>query len=46
MDSKYDPNIASELLKWMSEVMNEKINTDGDKGSFYETLRDGQVLCR
>ena len=46
MNSKYDPELSHQILVWMKELLNEDINTSGEKDDFYETLRDGTVLCR
>jgi len=46
MNAKYDPELSSQLLEWMKEVTNEDIPINGDKQAFYETLKDGQLLCR
>lgn len=47
IQSKYDPELASQILLWMKEVMgNENLDTSGDRETFYKQLKDGQVLCR
>lgn len=44
--SKYDKELAGQLLEWIKEIAGEDIKTDGSADNFYETLKDGQVLCR
>jgi hypothetical protein len=46
INSKYDTELSSQVLQWMRDVMNEDLNTSGEKEAFYETLKDGTVLCR
>ncbi|KAI1286969.1 Muscle-specific protein 20 [Halotydeus destructor] len=47
LNSKYDLELASELLDWIKELtQDDKIDTNGSLDNFFETLRDGQVLCR
>jgi len=46
INSKYDVDLSSQLLRWMGQVMNESLNTSGEKENFYELLKDGTVLCR
>lgn len=47
IQSKYDPQLASQLLIWLKDVMNlEDVDTSGDRETFYKLLKDGQVLCR
>lgn len=47
IQSKYDPELASQVLFWMKEVMgDESLDTSGDRETFYRQLKDGQVLCR
>jgi hypothetical protein len=44
--SKYDCDLASESLEWVKAVTGDNISTSGDMDNFWETLKDGQVLCR
>jgi hypothetical protein len=47
INSKYDSELASQLLAWISELIDDDtLNISGDMDTFYETMRDGQVLCR
>ncbi|GMR51492.1 hypothetical protein PMAYCL1PPCAC_21687, partial [Pristionchus mayeri] len=44
--SKFNDEEATLLLEWIKDVTKEEVNTDGDRGQFQETLRDGTLLCR
>jgi len=44
--SKYNDEHAQEVLEWIKSVSAENINTSGDIDNFYDTLRDGTLLCR
>ena len=46
MNAKYDPELSSQLLEWMGEVIGQSINTSGEKDNLYEVLKDGTLLCR
>uniref|UniRef100_A0A2R5LMW9 Transgelin n=1 Tax=Ornithodoros turicata TaxID=34597 RepID=A0A2R5LMW9_9ACAR len=46
IQSKYDPELASQLLVWVKDTTNLEINTSGDMDTFYEQLKDGTVLCK
>ncbi|KAF0298608.1 Myophilin [Amphibalanus amphitrite] len=43
--SKYSPELASETLEWIAQLTGESINTSGDTANFWETLKDGILLC-
>lgn len=45
IQSKYDPELAGQLLAWVKDVTCQDINTSGDMDNFYETLKDGVLLC-
>lgn len=44
--SKYNEDHAKEALAWVKEVTGEDINADGNPDYFYETLKDGTILCK
>ena len=44
--SKYSPELASETLEWIAQLTGESINTAGDTANFWETLKDGILLCK
>ncbi|CAG0905867.1 unnamed protein product, partial [Darwinula stevensoni] len=44
--SKYDPDLAAEVLEWIRAVTGENINVSGDPDNFFELLRNGTLLCR
>ncbi|OXU23881.1 hypothetical protein TSAR_014583 [Trichomalopsis sarcophagae] len=46
INSKYSEELAQESLEWIKAITGENINTSGDMENFYETLRDGTLLCR
>lgn len=46
MRSKYSPELASQILDWISRVSGEELNTDGSEENFVSQLRDGIVLCK
>ncbi|CAG2103878.1 unnamed protein product [Medioppia subpectinata] len=46
INSKYDPQLSHQILVWIKDLLNEDIDTNGENNSFYETLKDGTVLCR
>ncbi|XP_050300742.1 myophilin isoform X2 [Anthonomus grandis grandis] len=46
VNAKYSEQLASECLEWVRSITGEDINTAGDMDSFYETLKDGTLLCR
>lgn len=46
INSKYSEELAQESLEWIKTITNEPINVSGDMDNFYETLKDGTLLCR
>lgn len=46
INSKYSEELAQECLEWIKTITGENINTNGDMDNFYETLKDGTLLCR
>ena len=44
--SKYSSDLASETLEWIAQLTGESINTSGDPANFWETLKDGTLLCK
>lgn len=45
IQAKYDPELAGELLAWVKDVTGKDISISGDMDNFYETLKDGVLLC-
>lgn len=45
INSKYSEELAQECLEWIKTITGENINTNGDMDNFYETLKDGVLLC-
>uniref|UniRef100_A0A0N4ZGC4 Calponin-homology (CH) domain-containing protein n=1 Tax=Parastrongyloides trichosuri TaxID=131310 RepID=A0A0N4ZGC4_PARTI len=43
--SKFDPELASQILKWIRDTSGQDINTDGTLDNFGEVLKNGVVLC-
>jgi len=46
IQSKYVDEHAHEVLEWIKTVTGESINTSGEPDNFYETLKDGTLLCK
>jgi len=46
INSKYSEELAQESLEWVRAITDEPINVSGDTDNFYETLKDGTLLCR
>ncbi|KAG8225560.1 hypothetical protein J437_LFUL002077 [Ladona fulva] len=46
INSKYSEELAQECLEWIKIVTGEDINVSGDEDNFYQTLKDGALLCR
>ncbi|OAD59718.1 Myophilin [Eufriesea mexicana] len=46
INSKYSEELAQECLEWIKTITGENINTNGDMDNFFETLRDGVLLCK
>ncbi|KRY22324.1 Myophilin, partial [Trichinella patagoniensis] len=47
IQSKYNCQLAEQILKWISDVSNQQdLNTDGSMENFINVLKDGTVLCR
>lgn len=46
INSKYNDEQASEALEWIQMLTKQNINTSGDMDNFYETLKDGTLLCQ
>jgi hypothetical protein len=44
--SKYDDQLASELLCWIKSLTGSEMETSGDRDNFIEQLKNGQVLCQ
>jgi len=44
--SKYNDEHAHEVLEWIKLVTGEDISTSGEPDNFYETLKDGTLLCK
>ncbi|CAD1478973.1 unnamed protein product, partial [Heterotrigona itama] len=45
INSKYSEELAQECLEWIKTITGENINTNGDMDNFFETLKDGVLLC-
>lgn len=46
INSKYSEELAQECLEWIQVITNDPINVSGDMDNFYETLKDGTLLCK
>lgn len=46
INSKYSEELASESLEWIKAITDAPISTSGDTDNFYETLKDGTLLCK
>lgn len=46
INSKYSEELAQECLEWIKTITGDNINTNGDMDNFYETLKDGILLCQ
>ncbi|KAL0275692.1 UNVERIFIED_CONTAM: hypothetical protein PYX00_003481 [Menopon gallinae] len=46
VNEKYSEELAQECLEWMRLITNENISVSGDMDNFFETLKDGTLLCR
>ncbi|XP_060534490.1 myophilin [Cylas formicarius] len=46
VNAKYNEELASESLEWIGRVTGDNVNTAGDMDNFYETLKDGTLLCK
>lgn len=44
--SKYDPELAAQILNWVASVTGENINTSGDVENFVSLFKDGKLLCK
>jgi len=45
MASKRDPELEAKILKWIGEIIGEKVPPLGGM-SYEETLADGVILCK
>uniref|UniRef100_A0A914WK31 Calponin-homology (CH) domain-containing protein n=1 Tax=Plectus sambesii TaxID=2011161 RepID=A0A914WK31_9BILA len=43
--SKFDPELAGQILRWIESTSGVSFNTSSDIDNFTEVLRDGTVLC-
>ena len=46
MNAKYSEALAQECLEWIKMITSENIDVSGDMDNFFETLKDGTLLCR
>jgi len=46
IQSKYDVAQAHEALEWVSEMIGEQFDTNGDMDNVYNQLKDGRKLCQ
>jgi len=44
--SKFNEDEAKMALTWIAQLTGEKFNTSGDCENFYQTLKDGVLLCK
>jgi len=44
--SKYDTNLACQVMNWVKETTGSDIETSGEMDNVHEMLKDGTVLCR
>uniref|UniRef100_A0A915DJ83 Transgelin n=1 Tax=Ditylenchus dipsaci TaxID=166011 RepID=A0A915DJ83_9BILA len=43
---KFEPILAQEVLMWISNLIGESFETNGDVDNFTDVLQDGTVLCK
>lgn len=46
INSKYNEDVAREVLEWIRQLIGEPANTAGDAENLYSVLKDGTVLCK
>ncbi|XP_042883212.1 myophilin-like [Penaeus japonicus] len=46
VNAKYSEEQAAECLEWIAVITSADINKSGDADNFYETLKNGQLLCQ
>ncbi|UJR13373.1 hypothetical protein I4U23_000390 [Adineta vaga] len=46
IQSKYDVLQAQEALQWVSQMIGEQFDTNGEMDNVYTQLRDGRKLCQ
>lgn len=46
IQSKYDVAQAHEALEWLSEMIGEQFDTNGDMDNVFNQLKDGRKLCQ
>ncbi|EEB13689.1 myophilin, putative [Pediculus humanus corporis] len=46
VNAKYSEALAQECLEWIKMITSENIDVSGDMDNFFETLKDGTLLCR
>lgn len=46
INSKYNDDMAQEVLEWVASITEEELNCAGDMDNFYEILKDGKLLCK
>ena len=44
--SKFEPDLAAEILRWVSDITGEKFDTNGDSANFCKVFRNGALLCK
>jgi len=44
--SKFNEQEAQMALTWIAQLTGEKFNTSGNSENFYQTLKDGMLLCK
>ncbi|UJR33997.1 hypothetical protein I4U23_021412 [Adineta vaga] len=46
IQSKYDVAQAHQALEWVSEMIGEQFDTNGEPDNVYDQLKDGRKLCQ
>lgn len=46
IQGKYDPDLASQILRWVTQITGESLNTDGSINNFISIFQDGILLCK
>uniref|UniRef100_A0A915IVI7 Transgelin n=1 Tax=Romanomermis culicivorax TaxID=13658 RepID=A0A915IVI7_ROMCU len=44
--SKFNPDMATEILMWINRTSDQNLNTNGEMNDFVSTLKDGVALCK
>lgn len=46
VQSKFDPELAGQILSWIRSVSNQDFDTNGNMENFGQVLKNGVVLCK